>query len=390
MVVILALTFGLFGVLFIIALSNGIVEQKVDSAISNEISHIQVHHPNFLMDNSLTFRMENGNEMLEKLNIINEIQASSSRLRLTAMATTANNGTGVDILGIDPIKEREVTKIHTAIIDGDYFEKESKTSQILISKKLAEKLKAKVRSKIVINIQDIDGTITYGLFRVAGIYKTTNSMFDEVTVYVRKNDLSELVQADPLACTELAVLLKETKQTDIATEKIASLFPEHEVLSWKTLDPFLLGVSSMMDQFSYLLVLVILIALAFGIVNTMLMVILERTRELGMLMAVGMNRKRVFQMIMLETIFLSLVGAVIGIIISVAVVESTAVNGINFTGWSEGFEQLGYSSHVFPTIYLSFYFTITIMVIITAIISSIFPARKALKLNPAEAVREDA
>jgi len=154
--------------------------------------------------------------------------------------------------------------------------------------------------------------------------------------------------------------------------------------------PFLLGLSSMMDQFSVMLLVIILIALAFGIINTMLMVILERKRELGMLMAVGLGKKSLFMMIMLETIFLTLAGTVIGVIISVTLIETTGINGINFAAYAEGFESYGYNAHVYPSLYLSFYIMLTVLVIITAIVSSVFPARKALKLNPAEAVREDA
>lgn len=390
LVVILAVTLGLFGTLFLVALSNGLVEQKVDSAINNEISHIQVHHPQFLKENSLDHNMPNGEDLRKKVSTIAGVEAVSSRLRLTGMATTANNGTGVTINGIEPETEKRVTRIHTAIIDGDYFEKESRTPKILISKKLAEKLKARVRSKIVLTVQDREGTLTYGLFRVAGIYKTSNSMFDEMNVYVEKNDLSSLVLADPEVSTEIAVLLSKTENTDRVKEELQAKFPSLEVMSWKELDPMLTGISSMMDQFSYLIMVVILIALAFGIINTMLMAILERTREIGMLMAVGMNRGRVFRMIMLETVFLSLVGAVIGIIISIAVIQLTSINGINFSAWAEGFEQIGYSAHLFPTLAYSFYVVLTIMVLITALFASIFPARKALKLNPAEAVREDA
>ena len=130
-------------------------------------------------------------------------------------------------------------------------------------------------------------------------------------------------------------------------------------------------------------------ALTFGIINVMLMVIIERTRELGMLMAIGMIRWKVFRMIMLETIFMSITGAVIGIILSSVTVALTGRNGINFASWSEGFEAMGYSAHVFPVIETTFYIFLGIMVIIAAMLASIWPARKALKLQPADAVRDD-
>jgi len=106
-------------------------------------------------------------------------------------------------------------------------------------------------------------------------------------------------------------------------------------------------------------------------------------------MAVGMRRRRVFIMIMLETIFLSLTGGLLGMIISVVTIRLTSIKGINFAAWAEGFEAMGYSAHVYPSLYTSIYVGLTILVIITGLLSSIYPARKALKYKPAEAVRAD-
>jgi ABC-type antimicrobial peptide transport system permease subunit len=107
-------------------------------------------------------------------------------------------------------------------------------------------------------------------------------------------------------------------------------------------------------------------------------------------MAVGMNRRKVFLMIMMETIFLALVGTAAGIFFSAITIHYTGISGINFSKWTEGFESWGYSALIYPSLYTSFYIGMTVLVIITAILSSIYPARKALKFNPAEAVRQDA
>ena len=134
---------------------------------------------------------------------------------------------------------------------------------------------------------------------------------------------------------------------------------------------------------------IILAALAFGIVNTMLMVVLERTKELGMLTAIGMNKKRVFRMIMLESVFLSLVGGVAGMIVSKLIIRLTATQGINFASYAEGLEAMGYTAHIYPVISTSFFITVTVLIIITGILSSVYPALKALKLDPAEALRTE-
>lgn len=148
-------------------------------------------------------------------------------------------------------------------------------------------------------------------------------------------------------------------------------------------------MADFMSMYYYMIMGVIFFALAFGIINTMLMAVLERIKELGMLMAVGMNKKRVFSMIMLETIFLTLVGSMAGMIIGGALIGIFGQVGLNFASVQEGFEAFGWSAMVYPNIDISFFFGVTAMVIVIAILSSIIPARKALKLNPVEAIRTE-
>jgi ABC-type lipoprotein release transport system permease subunit len=142
-----------------------------------------------------------------------------------------------------------------------------------------------------------------------------------------------------------------------------------------------------MDIMMGIFMLIILGALGFGIVNTMLMVILERTKELGMLMAIGMNKKRLFLTIMLETVFLSLVGGIIGELISMLIILYFGHIGIDLSAFSEGFESVGYGAVSYPFLEVYRYVQITTLVIVTGILASIYPAWKALKLNPAEAIR---
>jgi len=390
LVVILAVTLGLFGILFMIAMTNGMVVQKIDASINNELSHIQVHDTGFMQDPSLHFCMQNIAEIEKDILQTPGVKAVSTRIKAMAMASTAATGAGIMINAIDPETEKQVSRIYRYIIDGDYFGKETKSAPILISQKLATKLKAKLGSRIVVTIQHTSGELVYGLFRVSGIYKTSNTIYDEPNVFVKKSDLIALTGFDPENTSEIAILLNNTEETSQVTSLLKNKYPDLSILSWNELEPFLAGLSSMMDQMAYLLLIIILIAMAFGIINTMMMAVLERIKEIGMLMAVGMNKKKVFRMIMLETVFLALVGTLAGIIISSVTIYYTGLNGINFSKWAEGYESWGYSALVYPKLYFNFYIVMTILVIITAIISSVYPARKALKFNPAVAIREEA
>ena len=220
-----------------------------------------------------------------------------------------------------------------------------------------------------------------------GIYKTDNMMFDEANVFVRNSDLSRLAGLNGIEAHEIAVLLNKNENTSEATKTITDHLPDLEVKDWQELSPEAGYLVSAMNQYMYIFIIVILIALCFGIINTMLMVIMERVRELGMLMAIGMNRLKVFAMIMLETVFLSFTGGIAGIIIGYIVTKYFETTGINLFFWKEAFAEIGYSAFVYPVIDSKTMVGTAIMVILAGIISALYPAYKALKLNPSEAIR---
>ena len=162
-----------------------------------------------------------------------------------------------------------------------------------------------------------------------------------------------------------------------------------DVSEWKSLSPELAMQSTWLDFMMFVFVGIILLALGFGIVNTMLMVVLERVHEIGMLIAIGMNRKRVFIMIMYETVFLSLTGGIAGIFLSWIAVTVLNRNGIDFSSISEGLQAIGYPSIIYPTVDFTGYMQVAVMVVLTGIIASVYPAWHAIRLKPAEAIRSE-
>ncbi|MBN2521314.1 MAG: ABC transporter permease [Bacteroidales bacterium] len=245
-----------------------------------------------------------------------------------------------------------------------------------------------LRKRIVLSFVGIDGKQVQYPFRVCGVYKTTNTVFDQMNAFVNYNELLPISGLGPEQYHEINVILNDGDETlKSYKEKLVSRFPEANIMTWKELAPDAGMMEDFMVLYYYIIMGVIFFALAFGIINTMLMAILERIKEIGMLMAVGMNKKRVFRMIMLETVFLTLTGTFIGMILGYLVILITGKTGLDFSSVQEGFEAIGWASKIYPTIEFNFFIGITIMVTIIGILASIIPARKALKLNPVEALR---
>jgi ABC-type lipoprotein release transport system permease subunit len=208
-----------------------------------------------------------------------------------------------------------------------------------------------------------------------------------MNVFVRKPDLSNLLGYQITDAHEISILLNDNQQTESLTDSLSQQYQSMDVKSWKEIMPEVGLLDDTMNVYLYIIMGIILLALLFGIVNTMLMVVLERTKELGMLMAIGMNKIRVFSMIVLETIMLSLTGGITGTILGYGLVQLYATNGMDLSVWQEGLESIGYDSIIYPYIGFNDLIQVTIMVIGTGILAAIYPSIKALKLNPAEALR---
>jgi ABC-type lipoprotein release transport system permease subunit len=458
LVVISSVTVGIFAGVFSVGFMNGMMAQRLDAALNDEISHIQITQKDFRINNDPKLIIEEPEKVMTAVSSAGGVAGKVERILITGMANTATRSVGVQIAGIDPEQEKSVFTLWQKIIPGtgDFFGRESRYNLALIGEDLArelniirysidssavEKLKnQKVPEDIIARLLPLQGkrftsakkfikemkslflpgeekkygstilkaawsfregtrfTLTFldrdnnqvgAAFRLTGIYDIANNMFESRMVFVRKSDLERLAGYDPGTFHQLIIKLDDVEQTDAITIKLASELPGYEVTNWKKLQPDLAMISDLIQQFYAVFMFIILAALAFGIVNTMLMAVLERTKELGMLAAIGMNRRKIFSLIMLESLFLSVLGGITGIITACLAILLTAKKGINFSQYAEGFEAMGYSAHVIPQISPGFFFLVTLMIIITGVLSSVYPALKALRLNPVEAIRSE-
>ena len=387
-VVIFAIASGLLGGLFASAWMNGMAMQRVKNTFAYEIGHIQLHNPEFSENMDVKKTIQDTRKKIKEINESDGVLGVTDRIRITGMAATANKNLGVNVVGVEPESEKKVFEIYQKIdsASGGFFENDKKNA-IVISKALATELNARLKSKIVLTFQDFNGEITGAAFKVVGLYKTDNNPWDKMHVFVKNKDLRRIIELPEDQSHEIVVLLDDYEQAEVKAQEFQVKYPDAKAEDWAEVSPYLSLMSGYMDTMMGLFMVIILGALGFGIVNTMLMVVLERTRELGMLMAIGMTKRRVFMMIMLETIFLALVGAVLGEILSMLFIYHFSNVGIDLSSMAEGMESVGYSAITYPMLEGYRYAQITLLVIVTGVLASVYPAIKALKLHPAEAIR---
>jgi ABC-type lipoprotein release transport system permease subunit len=384
LVVILSIVLGIWAATFLVAFSFGLNDQRTREAIESTISHIQIHNTEFSKDQDVRFWIDNPDQYRDILDTSKTVRGYSERIILGGMISSPTTANAARIMGVDPEREASVTNISTKIEDGAWFEGISK-NPVVIGAKLAEKLKVKVRSKVVLTFQDEEGDLITGAFRVAGIFKTSSSKYDELNLFIRNSDVDAMMQIDD-KFHEIAILLNDNDYLDTVETQL-EIDEANIVETWKEISPELGYADEIMAQMLFLFIGIIMLALAFGIVNNMLMAVLERKRELGMLQAVGMNKGKVFKMIVLETLYIGLAGGPLGILVGYITVTYFGAKGIDLSIFGEGLRELGISTFVYTHMPGHFYVIISSMVVVMTLLSSIYPARKALGLNPVEAIR---
>jgi putative ABC transport system permease protein len=383
----LSIIIGLWAGLFTMAFVKGLFKQQLSDTILNYISNIQLHHPEFSEEQDPKKFIDVNPQVLNELSSNKKILAICPRIVTQVMMASPVNAIGVNALGIKPVMEDSVTGLFKKIIIGTILDSNNKNG-ILIGEKVLSKLKVKLKSKVVLSFQDVNGDITSAAYRVAGVFKSSNSSFDESNVYVLSDHLQSLIGLPKNAYHEVAVLLKNaSEQAQVKTE-LKSKYPHILVQDWMDISPELNLMINSFDLYMYIFIGIILLALSFGIINTMLMSVLERVREFGMLMAIGMSKPRLFFMIILETLFLTLAGSPLGFAISYFTIYYFNIKGINLSMFAEGLAGYGYATIVYPTLAFSFYPGIYLMTFFAALLASLYPAAKALKLKPVEAIRK--
>jgi len=386
LVIILSVAIGLFAAISVLALYDGMLNSRMRTVIDTETGHAQLHHPGFRDDMEPRFVIPDRERLARMLASDTLVRSHAFRVVTTGMLATAGGSAGVTVYGIDEQAEVSVSRWDRRFDDS--IPRLTAERSIAIGKKLSRKLDLDKGDKVVLTLTDREGNMESAALRIRGIYETSNAPLDEVNVFMKDEALAELLGV-PGQRHELVVISRSDDAVPQMTQALKAAMPAMQVESWKELSPETDLMINTVDYYSYIIVIIILIALSFGIVNTMMMSVLERRREIAMMTALGIGQKRMLSMIVAETVFLSVVGIPLALGCSWFTVDHFHRKGLDLSGMGKemmrsfGFEDLVYPS--FPSDKLP---AIILLVFLSALLASLFPSWKSVRIDPARALQK--
>ncbi|MBI5194068.1 MAG: ABC transporter permease [Nitrospirae bacterium] len=382
-----AITFGLAAMIVFFGFTDGFHAQWVENTVKAYTGHIQIYRSGYRDDPQLNRSIANAAEIIKELKTESAVDTYAERVEVQGLISTAENSYGVLIRGIDPGEEVKITGIKERIIKGGYLNKD-KGRGVLIGYRLAEKLNAEIGDKIVLMVQATDGSLTAELFRLQGTFRMGAVELDSSFAVVTLKDAQALSLLGNRV-TEIAVMLKSPGDVLPVSKQLKErLVPSgYEVYTWEELMPALQEMIGLDNIFMYLILLVVLVVVALGILNTMIMSIMERTREFGIMMAVGTSPRNVILLVMLESFFIGIIGIIFGAGIGIGVNRIISIKGFNLSRWGGATEFFAILDPViYPETDLINVLWSCAIVFLTALIVSLYPAVRAARLRPAEAM----
>ncbi len=385
---VLTIALGLAFHILMRGIGDGFHEQMVDNSVRAGIGHIEIHRSGYQHDPALL-------KTLPKLPLLEQVVPGTPQLRGYSfrvlgdgLASTAGNSTGVRIVGIVPGAERTVSTIDRAVIAGEFLN-EQMSRPALIGERLAQSLGARLHDKIVLLVQAADGSMGAQLFRVTGIFRSGSPDLDRGVVYVLRKDAQALFSLGDRV-TEAALLLDSSQSVAPAHQFLSQRLAGApvEILPWYVVEPFLRQFIQLDDAFFYIIVLILFIVISVGILNTVMMSVLERVREFGVMMALGTKPGQIVGLVMQESAALALVGASIGAVLGSGATVLFAYNGIDLSHYAAGASALGITTTVIhPELTVRNLIVSNLSVVFVVLFVALYPAIRAARLRPVEAIR---
>ncbi len=387
LIMLAAITVGVWAMIFMTALMRGMVDDMLLNGIRNLPGEVQIHHPEYRDDPGINNSIATADEKLVKALQIPEIIAWTSRVRVPAVISSERDSRGITLLGVEPESETQLGFDVDSIIEGRFL-KDSNDSGLVIGAKMAERLETRLGKRVVIMSQDPDNNIADRGFRIVGIYKAKMASLEELYAYAGLTTVQKLLNIENKV-SEIAITGNDYRHVEGWYPVIKKAAGENlQTLPWYQADTYLGAMLAMMDGFVLVWIVVIFLALSFGLVNTLVMAVFERIREIGLMQALGMRPSLILYQILIESFLLLFIGLLLGNVVAVGTIIPLQ-DGIDISAVAQGMEMMGTSSVLYPALKLNDMLLANVIVIVLGLLTSILPAWHAASFDPIEALGKD-
>jgi ABC-type lipoprotein release transport system permease subunit len=382
----LALALGLALLLLMAAFLEGEMSSAMDATIRLQSGHIQVRANSY--DESKTSLkwedlIEDPAQVAGQIASLAPVKAASPRLYATGFISSGNNMTGARIVGIDPLSEANAP-YQEGLIDGKFLTPDDREG-ILIGLPLAEKMGLSVGDRIQLSANTSGGGVIEQPFTIRGIFTTETDAFDTATVFLPLEKAQAMTQTENHAST-IFILLNDKEQADSVAAALKST--SYKVLTWMEMNSFFIEFENYANSAMSVLYLIVLAITATVIVNTLIMAVFERTREIGILAAIGMKGRRIMAMFLAETTLLAIGGIAMGLLLGGLIVAYFARTGFYIADiYSSG--SLLMSNSIYPKLTSDDALKLALIAFVITLLAGLYPAVLAARLEPVEALRAE-
>jgi ABC-type lipoprotein release transport system permease subunit len=385
LIMLTAIAIGLWGMIWMTALMRGMVDQMIDSSISTLSGHIQIHAEGFLDDPSIERSMPPARDNPALLALLDSPRVThwSERIRVPAVIRSERDVFGVTLVGINPQQENGLSFIADSVTEGEYLA-DTHDSHVLIGRKLLERLETKPGRRIVLMSQDPDNNIAERGFRIGGIFDTDLQATETSYVFTGIETARALLKMGN-GVSEISLLGPDYRNLDALAADVRAAAGEADTKTWLELDTYMASMLDVMDGVIFVWFGIIFLALSFGLVNTLLMAVFERTREIGLLQALGMPPGNILTMVLVESVIMLLIGLAAGNLLSWLTILPIQ-DGIDISAVAAGLEWAGMSSTLLPAVKSPDVLLANAIVLLLGIAASLFPAWRASRKVPVEAI----
>jgi ABC-type lipoprotein release transport system permease subunit len=382
----LAVGGGLALLILMSSVVAGEMGSALESAINLQTGHIQIRAATY-DENKSSLKWEDlvadPDGIASSIAALDQVKAATPRLYASGFLTSGTQSAGARITGIDPLSPAS-DSYRKGVISGQYLSPDDREA-VLIGKPMAEKLNLQAGDRVGLSINTADGTVQEQTFTVKGIYSTDTYAFDSATVFLPLAKAQAITQTEDHAST-VYILLKDTNMTDAVIPAL-HVSSNLQVKSWKDLNALFVEFEGFAQSYIAIFYLIILAISASVIINTLIMSVYERTREIGILSAIGMRGSRILMLFLAESSLLAVGGVIMGLIIGVLGTMYFNVNG--FYIGNMGLSGMTIADTIYAKLTVDNLVNLTIMTFIVTLLAGLYPAIMASRMQPVEALRAE-